>query len=256
MQATLPWTLGHAAYGRPLVWGHRGAEHHVAGSGITENTLPSFERARERGADGIELDVRLCASGEVVVFHDDDLARLAGRAARIEDLPLSLLRDIPLHNQAVVPTLDEVLVAMAAPMVINVEIKTVPARSVPRLVTAVLATILRSPAADRVIVSSFDPVILAAVRVGAPHLPSAYLFHAEQGAPMRRGWPAYALRPHALHPQASLVDRARVRAWRRRGFAINVWTVNDPAEVARLAELGVDGIITDDPASARAVLDR
>lgn len=256
MQASPPWTLGHAVRGRPLVWGHRGAEHHIAGSGVIENTMPSFERARERGADGIELDVRLCASGEVVVFHDDDLTRLAGRAARVEDLPLSLLRDIPLHDQALVPTLDEVLAAMAAPMVINVEIKTVPARHVPRLVAAVLATILRSPAADRVIVSSFDPVILAAVRVGAPHLPSAYLFHAEQGMPLRRGWPAYALRPHALHPQASLVDRARMREWRRRGFAINVWTVNDPAEVTRLADLGVDGIITDDPASARAVLDR
>jgi glycerophosphoryl diester phosphodiesterase len=253
MHHSLPWTLGHEALGRPLIWGHRGAEHHVAGSGITENTMPSFERARSLGAEGIELDVRLCASGEVVVFHDEDLVRLAGRAERVEDLSLALLRDIPLRNQAVIPTLDEVL-AGTAPLVVNVEIKTVPARAVPRLVAAVIATIQRSPAADRVLVSTFDPVILAAVRMRAPHLPSAYLFHAEQGMPLRRGWPAYALRPHALHPEAKLVDRTRMRAWRRRGLSVNVWTVNDPAEVRRLADLGVDGIITDDPAAARAAL--
>lgn len=250
---SLPWTLGHEAFGRPLIWGHRGAEHHVAGSGITENTMPSFERARARGADGIELDVRLCASGEVVVFHDDDLVRLGGRAARVEDLSLPLLREIPLRNQAVAPTLDEVLAGLA-PLVVNVEIKSVPARAVPRLVSAVLATIARSPAADRVLVSSFDPVILAAVRLRAPHLPCGYLFHAEQGLPLRRGWPAYALRPLAVHPDVRLVNGERMSAWRRRGLAVNVWTVNDPAEVQRLADLGVDGIITDDPAAARAAL--
>jgi glycerophosphoryl diester phosphodiesterase len=254
MHHSLPWTLGHAAHGRPLIFGHRGAEHHVAGSGIVENTMPSFLRARDRGADGVELDVRLCASGEVVVFHDEDLTRLAGRAARVEDLSLALLREIPLHGGAAIPTLDEVLAAMPAPMVVNVEIKTVPARRVPRLVAAVLDTILRSPAADRVLVSSFDPVILAAVRLRAPHLPSGYLCHAGQRMPVRRGWPAYALRPHALHPEARLVDAARMRAWRRRGLTVNVWTVNDPIEVRRLAELGVDGIISDDPAAARAAL--
>ena len=255
MHSSLPWTQGHEALGRPLIWGHRGAEHHVPDGGITENTMPSFERARERGAEGIELDVRLCASGEVVVFHDKDLVRLAGRAECVEDLSLARLRDIPLRNQAVIPTLDEVLGGMAS-LVVNVEIKTVHPRAVPRLVAAVIATIERCRAADRVLVSTFDLVILAAVRVRAPRLRTAYLCHSEQSVPLRRGWPVYVLRPFAIHPEAKLVSPKRMRDWRRRGLAVNVWTVNDAAEVRRLADLGVDGIITDDPAAALVALGR
>lgn len=248
----VPWTLGHAAHGRPLIWGHRGAEHHLAESGIIENTIPSFERARERGADGVELDVRLCTSGEVVVFHDEDLARLAGSDQRIDALDLAALRRVCLAGDARIPTLDEVFATVD--LLVNVEIKTAPARQAARIAGAVIEVILRSGARDRVLVSTFDPVILAAVRARAPHIPAAYLFHAEQGMPLRNAWPGRALRPYALHPEARLVTPARVRAWRRRGFAINAWTANDPAEIQRLAELGVDGIVTDHPAAVRAAL--
>src|SRR5262249_33669863 len=67
----------------PLAIGHRGAS-----ALCTETTLAAFRRAADDGADGVELDVLCCTTGEVVVFHDDDLARLAGRADRIKDLPL------------------------------------------------------------------------------------------------------------------------------------------------------------------------
>src|SRR5438128_2313381 len=71
----------------PLVIGHRGAS-----AVETENTAAAFGRARTDGADGVELDVMTCGTGEMVVFHDDDLTRLAGRPERIAETPFSVLR--------------------------------------------------------------------------------------------------------------------------------------------------------------------
>ena len=83
------WAQSHA--GRPLIIGHRGASAHAP-----ENSLEAFSRAAADGADGVELDVLRCATGEVVVFHDDDLARLGGRAERIAALSLAELRALRL----------------------------------------------------------------------------------------------------------------------------------------------------------------
>ncbi|WP_428264201.1 glycerophosphodiester phosphodiesterase [Haliangium sp.] len=262
--AAPPWTLGGRA--QPLIWGHRGADHRAPDGDLVENTLPAFARALAAGADGVELDVRLCAGGEVVVFHDDDLTRVAGRPERVDELDLSALQAIPLAEGARVPTLAEVLAAV--PALVNVEIKPPPTRRDRRagpgrrlrvrdhLARATVDVIAAAGAEDRVIVSSFDPLILAAVRARAPHLARGYLFHAEQSTPLRQAWLSRTLRPHALHPDVRLVDRRRVRAWRRRGVAINVWTVDDPDEIVRLSQLGVDGIITNRPAAARAALAR
>src|SRR5258708_34834961 len=79
--ATSTWG-GRAAGARPLVVGHRGASARAP-----ENSVEAFARARADRADGVELDVLRCGTGEVVVFHDDDLARLGGRPDRIDALP-------------------------------------------------------------------------------------------------------------------------------------------------------------------------
>lgn len=240
--------------GSPLIWGHRGAGHRGDDARLAENTIAAFEAARAAGADGVELDVRLCATGEVVVFHDDDLARLAGRPGRVDGLSLSALRDLRLRGDTRIATLDEVFEALGPSWRINVEIKPVAMPRTAALVAAVLACIDRHRAREQVLVSSFDPVILGQVRLRAPGLATGYLFHREQGLPLRRAWPARLLRPAALHPDHGLITRARVRTWHRRGWAVNAWTVDDAMSVRALAALGVDGIITNDPAGARAAL--
>ena len=103
--------------GRMRVWAHRGASAHV-----TENTLAAFELARQQGADGIELDVRLDASGEVVVFHDDDLRRLADRPEAVERLRSHDRRAVKLRGEHSIPTLAEARAA-AAPRAGKVELK-------------------------------------------------------------------------------------------------------------------------------------
>ena len=231
-----------------LVLGHRGASAHAV-----ENTMPAFERARADGADGVELDVRLARDGQLVVFHDDDLRRLAGRAERISDLDAAQIARVELLGCARIPRLEEVLEA-TGPLLVNVEIKPPGWRHAREVVRAVLRCVERALAMDRVLVSSFDAAVVALVRRTTP-LSTGLLFHARQRRPLRKAWLAPILRPHALHPEKVLVDGAAMRGWRRAGYAVNVWTVDEPAEVRRLARLGVDAIISNDPAAARAAME-
>ena len=231
-----------------LVLGHRGASAHAV-----ENTMAAFERARADGADGVELDVRLARDGQLVVFHDQDLRRLAGRAERIADLDSGQLAQVELRGGQRIPRLDEVLEALD-PLLVNVEIKPPGWRAAREVVGAVHRCVERAAAADRVLVSSFDAAVVALVRRTTP-LRTGLLFHARQRRPLRRAWLAPIVRPHALHPEKVLVDEDSMGAWRRRGYAINVWTVDEPEEVRRLARLGVDAIISNDPAAARAAME-
>ena len=138
----------------PLVLGHRGASARE-----TENTAAAFRRARTDGADGVELDVLLSATGEVMVFHDDDLARLAGRPERIADLPYRALRDVQLPGGTTIPTLEEALEACGPDLLVNVELKANELGFGPMaaLVEAVAEVIARTDSARRVLVSSFNP---------------------------------------------------------------------------------------------------
>lgn len=231
-----------------LVLGHRGASAHAV-----ENTMAAFERARDDGADGVELDVRLARDGQLVVFHDEDLRRLAGRAERIADLDTGQLARVELAGGERIPRLEEVLEALV-PLLVNVEIKPPGWRAARRVVRAVHHCVERAAAADRVLISSFDAAVVALVRRTTP-LRTGLLFHSRQRRPLRRAWLAPLLRPHALHPEKVLVDLASMGAWRRGGYAVNVWTVDDPDEVRRLTRLGVDAIISNDPAAARAAME-
>jgi glycerophosphoryl diester phosphodiesterase len=233
----------------PLVIGHRGAPTHE-----TENTLAAFRRARDDGADGVELDVRLARTGEVVVFHDEDLTRLAGRPERIADLEASVLRGVRLAGGHGIPLLADVLDELGPSMLVNVELKAERARDAWRLARATTRVLRATGAAGRVLVSSFHPAALAAFRTLSPGIATGLLFARDQCLVLRRAWSRPLLRPLALHPDVELATPRRIRRWHRLGHAVNVWTVDAPAAIARLAALGVDGIITNDPALARRVL--
>jgi glycerophosphoryl diester phosphodiesterase len=141
---------------------------------------------------------------------------------------------------------------------VNVEIKAPRALSagMGRLTGAVARIVARHGAADRVLVSSFNPIALGLMRLAAPRVATGLLFAAEQRRPLREAWARHLVRPAAVHPERVLVDEERIATWRREGRAVNVWTVDDEAEIVRLARLGVDGIITNDPAATRAIVDR
>jgi glycerophosphoryl diester phosphodiesterase len=104
-----------------------------------------------------------------------------------------------------------------------------------------------------VLVSSFHVPLLALFRYTS-QLETGLLFKSGHPRPLSRAWFAPLVRPHALHPEHLLVDQTSMARWRARGYAVNVWTVDVPDELRRLARLGVDAIITNDPAAARAAL--
>jgi glycerophosphoryl diester phosphodiesterase len=228
------------------VIGHRGASAHEP-----ENSVAAFRRAALDGADGVELDVLCCATGEVAVFHDDDLLRLAGRPERISQLPWSALSEVTLSGGARIPTLGEALEACGPSMLVNVELKSegLRDRSLGALVAAVAAAVDRADAAKRVLVSSFSPVAVWQSRRCRPDIQVALLFERS-----RTAWCLPFLRPFAVHPDQRLCTGSSVRRWHASGYAVNTWTVDDPARLRALRDMGVDAVITNDPAAARAAL--
>ncbi len=201
-----------------------------------------------------------CATGEVVVFHDDDLARLGGGTAkdRVRAMSWSALQAADLGGGERMPLLSSVLEEVREGL-INIELKAEAGwRARLRddgLAGAVAGLIGVHGAHERVLVSSFDPLLLARFHSRAPGVDIGLLFASDQSLPLRRAWAARALSAAALHPEAALVSAPRMRDWQARGYAVNVWTVDHPAELRALAALGVSGIITNRPAAVRRVLD-
>lgn len=236
---------------QPLVIAHRGASGEAP-----ENTLAAFELARTQRADMIEIDVRTTADNALVIFHDNTSQRWNERADLIESLTLAQVRDIRIGGE-MIPTMDELCDwARSAGMPLNVEIKS-------HGIEAAVAASLRSfDLVEQVIVSSFYPDVLAALRSVAPELPRAVLMGTDTWKPavrVREAWPLRALRnldAAAWHPANALplLDRM-TRLVRKQGFKVNVWTVDDPTTMRHLIELGVDGIITNLPARLRSILD-
>jgi glycerophosphoryl diester phosphodiesterase len=249
MQSARAW--GRRVGTMPLVIAHRGAS-----ALETENTAPAFARAAADGADGVELDVLCCAGGEVVVFHDDDLRRLGGRVERVADMSLAALRRVALPGDRRIPTLDEAVAACGPDLLVNVELKSggLCDGAVPALVTGVAEVVRRCGAAARVLVSSFDPRAVALWQRCRPDVPAAFLVDDAGFRARLRVLALPLLRPFAVHPPAALCSAALVASWHAAGYAVNSWTVDDPARLRALRALGVDGVITNDPAAARAAL--
>lgn len=233
-----------ASNARPLVLGHRGARH-----AAPENTFAAFELARREGADGIELDVRLDGSGEAVVIHDVDLTRVTGnrRQERVEALSTQALLAVDLGGGERVPRLADALAwASEQDALINVEVKAdVSDRR--RLLTAVVSTLRATRGvSERVLLSSFHPLLVRALSLSLPEFPVCWLFHERQRSLVfARGF--RALGAQGISLEHTLLSGATVRRFRQSGALVNTWTVNDPSLAASYASFGVDSIISDCP---------
>jgi glycerophosphoryl diester phosphodiesterase len=244
-------TWGRADSTGPLVIGHRGASAREP-----ENSLRAFARAAVDGADGVELDVLCCRTGEVVVFHDDDLLRLAGRDGRIDAMDFAAVREVTLSGGVGIPTLEEAFEACGPALLVNVELKTTGLldHAVPALVERVSAILDRTRTAQRVLVSSFSPAAVRTWQRRRPDVKAALLWEKEATLPLRRAWSLPLLRPFAAHPDQRLCSERAITRLHRAGYVVNTWTVDDPSRLRALRDLGIDGVITNDPAAARAAL--
>ena len=241
----------HRRTERPWVFGHRGAAARAP-----ENTLKSFALALDEGADGVELDVRDAADGTVVVCHDPTLARVAKNDTVVASASLRTLSSIDVGAGERIPTLDAAIdLVRGRDARLNVEVKgDVPNRL--RLCRAVTRTLLARSPRDRegILISSFRPEMLAAIRFGGVRVPCAFLFDEEHTGLVRARVLTRAFAPDGVHPQHSLATAEAIARWHARGLFVGTWTVDDPSRARSLAAAGIDALITNDPAGILASL--
>jgi glycerophosphoryl diester phosphodiesterase len=242
-----PWAYLDAP--GPLAFAHRGG----AGLGA-ENTLAAFQRAVDLGYRYLESDTQLTSDGVLVAFHDDDLTRLVGRPQRISQLPHREIASIRIDGESI-PTVEEVLGSWPG-LRVNLD----PKRD--QAVTPLADVIRRTNSSRRVGIGSFSdgrlarmrrlvgeelctslgPLGVARLRASALRLPAG---------PFRA---ACAQVPVHGPRGVTIVDERLVAAAHRRGMQVHVWTVDDPDEMVRLLDLGVDGLMSDRPEVLKDVL--
>lgn len=240
---------------RPLNIGHRGA------AGLApENTLAAFQAGVAAGADGVELDVQRTVDGHLVVFHDDDLRRIAGVHGSVVTSTLEQLRELDVGRHFAlgflgesIPTLDQVVESLPPPTLINIEAKRFTMGN-DGLEAAIVQAVHRHNLLDRCLVSSFNPLILWRIGRMDRSIPLGLLYEPGMSLGLGRGWPRRVMRVAALHPYFEQLSSELVSMAHAHGWLVNTWTVNDPQDMARLIAMGVDGIITDRPDLLSAVL--
>ena len=233
----------------PIAIAHRGGALLPANVG-KENSLEAFANAIDLGYEYLETDLRTTRDGEVFAFHDADLRRTFGRAVKFADLTSDDVRELRLAEGARIATLDDLL-AEFPDAVFNIDFKDDAG------VERGLEQIGRRDAQERVIVASFSNRRLLRVRNHAPHV----LTSASQSevARMRFGRRPLLYRPIALQiPERirglKVLTRGLIHRAHNHGIQVHVWTIDDPAEMHRLFDFGVDGIITDRPDVLKDVL--
>jgi len=218
--------------------GHRGAAGYEP-----ENTLRGFERAVQLSADMVELDVHLCASGELVVIHDDTVDRTTDGSGRVGGMTLGELRALDAGGGERVPALDEVFAALHGRVAVDVELKGLgTAEPVYELVDGLVRH--RKWALSKVLVTSFDWGMLEELRGLSDRIRLGPLIHRE---PFRALRFAPEIRAYSVNPFHESMDAGYVREAHRLGLAVYPWTVNEAADIERVKGLGVDGVISDYP---------
>lgn len=224
---------------RPII-AHRGASGQYP-----ENTLLAFRQALAQGADALELDIRLTQDGIPVALHDPTVDRTTNGSGAVADLSLAALRELDAGCGEPVPTLAEVLAA-TDPAPLLIEIKE------PDGGPAVVELLQSGGARGRVLVGSFVAAPLGPVRAAGIPTTATRREVARFWAASRVRWPLRGRSYEALsvpehQGRVRVVDDSLIRAARRAGRPVHVWTIDDPDQARRLRSLGVAGILTDFP---------
>jgi glycerophosphoryl diester phosphodiesterase len=235
----------------PIPFAHRG------GAGDwPENTMPAFEGAVALGYRYVETDVHVTSDGVLLAFHDDRLDRVTDRTGLICDMSWSEVSKARVDGKEPIPLLDDLLGTWPE-LRVNIDPKHDGA------VEALAAAIVRCDAFDRVCVGAFSDRRVDRVRslvgreicTGMGPRQVARLVAASRGVRSGRFTAQCAQVPPRQGRLPIVTDRL-VRTAHRLGIVVHVWTIDDPAEMDRLLDLGVDGIMTDRPAVLREVLER
>jgi glycerophosphoryl diester phosphodiesterase len=225
---------------------HRGASGYCP-----ENTLAAFSKALELGATGIETDVQLTADGRVVIIHDESLLRTTGMNKLVKDATLAEISELDAGSWFSsafagerIPQLEQLLeMVTQTETILNIELKNgiIPYAG---LEQAVIDLVRKHELAQRVIISSFNHYSLALCKQLAPDIRTGVLYM--EG--LYRPWDyAKSVQADALHAYHYAAVPELVAEAAANGIVYHPFTVNEPAEMKRLMDAGVAGIITDYP---------
>lgn len=227
------------------VWAHRGASGYMR-----ENTLEAFRLAADQGADGVELDVQICKSGELVVIHDEKIDRVSNGKGYVKDFTL---KELKYFSEGRIPCLQDVYqVLKRTSLTINVELKT-GIILYENIEEKVLELEKDMGMEGRIMYSSFNHYSVSKIKKLNPLSKIGLLF-----ADGFMDVPTYGsnLGADALHPAFyHLQVPGFLEDCRRNKLEVNVWTVNSPIMMRTFCEMGVDAIITNYPDIARRIVD-
>lgn len=236
-----------------VVFGHRGFSEEAP-----ENTMASFMLCRERAVPGVELDVHLAGSGEVVVAHDFSLKRTAGVDRVIEEMDLNEIKSFdvgsfksPRFSDQRIPLLEEIFDKFGNVFIYDIELKSRSKTRNHELARKTWDIICRYGLQSNVLVSSFNPFSIRAFnKVCRRSVPSADIFAISPHVPriLQHGFGRHVSRSSYLKPEFSQIDQSSMlRLKERYGYPIVAWTVNDRETAMRMIALGVDGLIGNNP---------
>ena len=235
----------------PIAFAHRGGALEAE-----ENTAEAFARAEALGYTHIETDVHLSRDGVVVVHHDNDAGRMFGDGRLIRDMDWVEIATLSTAGGAAMPRLDAVLADFPG-LRFNIELKA------PGVAGPLAEVFRRAKALDRVCVGAFDPAHTAEIRGilgerlcwSPAHVGVARVWARGWGLPLAAGG-FDALQVPMRFGALAVVTPRFVRGAHRLGCHVHVWTVDDGAEMDRLLDMGVDGIMTDRPTLLKEVMQR
>jgi len=217
--------------------GHRGAMGHE-----TENTIASVKKALELNVDMIEIDVFLIKSGELVVFHDEMLDSLTDASGKIEDFTLEELQKVVVKGNHQIPTLDEVIETVDRLVVLNIELK---GKNTAKPTFALLEKYYQKGwKKEDFVISSFLWNELEAFRKLDKQTPIAIL---TEENPLDAIAIGKQLKAIAVNPWWKTLTTENVQQIHEEGFLIYTYTVDEPADIKFVTELGVDGIFCNFP---------
>lgn len=239
---------------RPIVVAHRGAPLVEP-----ENTIPAFEAAAAAGADAVEFDVRLTADGVPVVMHDAAVDRTTRGSGLVRDLTVEALGRLtiatPGGGETRVPTLEAALAALSGRTGVDIELKQLPGEpdfepEADRLVGATLRALDAVAFVGPVLLSSFNPLALDAVRRMSPGFPIGLLTDPSVEASVALDFASAQGYDWVLPNVVRVVEAGEGFATRAHGAGLRVvtWNTEDPAVALALWRSGIDAVATNDPA--------
>ncbi len=240
----------------PQVVGHRGAAAHAP-----ENTLAGIRAAAASGIGAVEVDVKLTADDALVLIHDDRVDRTTDGSGAVRAMTLAQLRALdagawfaPAFAGTPIPTLAEAVAEiLRLGLRVNLEIKPCPGREreTARATVAAVGELWPDDIPPPLL-SSFAEASLAAAQEAAPGLPRAVLM--DEGTPQDWLAATQTFDAVAMHGAARSWTATHVTAIKAAGLACGTYTVNDPDQAIALRRMGVDYLVSDDPAKIAAAL--